>query len=132
MRLDRYISIKYKSETARNAYGERTVSNLLASNVWASKEDVGGSKGDEDEEQDRETSVEKTKFIIRYKKGITTSHFIEYENVHYDITSVRERGRSQYLVLTTESRGYIDDSLVLGEDGTPQRLEDGTFELYEG
>jgi SPP1 family predicted phage head-tail adaptor len=131
MRLDRYISIKYKGKTGQNAYGERTVSKSLVSNVWASKEDVGGNVGDEDEEDDREQAVEKTRFVIRYKRGITTSHFIEYDNIHYDITSVREKGRSQYLILITENRGFIDENKVLLEDGTPSRLEDGTFELFE-
>lgn len=99
--LDRKITILTPNGSA-NAFGEVPVSFVTLAEVWA-KVDYRNT-GQEDEQAQRETAVDKVTFTIRYRTDVNTGQRISYNGKTYNIRSVSEVGRRSFLDLIAEAR----------------------------
>jgi SPP1 family predicted phage head-tail adaptor len=99
--LDRRIVIQTPTRT-QNAAGEY-ISRTWATHttVWASKEDT---PGDEVDEADQRTALNRVVWIIRYKSTVTELMRIYWNSKYYYITSIQEVGRKWGMRLITEIR----------------------------
>lgn len=101
-RMDRRLTLQSKSVT-RNGMGQEIVSWANGDTVWA---EVIVMKGREDFEAKQKTSVQMTRFVIRYRTDVTEgSNRILYENNWYDINSIAEIGRREGLSIIAERLG---------------------------
>lgn len=100
--LDRRISL-YTSTTAYNSFGEPTLTWALNGSVWAG---IAYEVTPENFKSDQLIATQRMQFMIRYK-SLTEKWKVVYGGKTYDILSIEEVGRKNYLLLNCESRDNI-------------------------
>ena len=104
--LDRRISIYKKIET-ENELGEIEQNTEKVATVWS---EVKGMRGYEKMDKvGNISSKEILRVVIRYRNGIDVATEIEYKKKRYDITSVVELGREEYVELMCEGKDKKDE-----------------------
>lgn len=98
--LDRYITVQTFT-TTQDATGAPVPTWTTLANVFANKRDLGVS---ERLASQRELSTLTTVWTIRHLSGLTAKNRIQYDSDIYEVIGVRERGRQEYLELTTEAK----------------------------
>jgi len=96
-KLDRYIRVE-QFTTTENNYGEGVKTWALYSNLWAEKIEVMGSEGVQESQTVNKQVVQ---WRIRYNSGVTVQMRILYNSQYYNITSVQEEGRGNYMLLNS-------------------------------
>lgn len=101
-KMDRRIEIWQVTETlSASGAVEETWTKLTE--TWANVTfPVTGQ--DETVMADRQVSVTRANFDIRWRSGIVAKMQVRYGGVVYDILSVTEEGRRNFLTLKTEKR----------------------------
>lgn len=98
--LDRYITVQTFT-TAQDATGAPIPTWTTLANVFANKRDIGVG---ERLASQRELSTLMTVWTIRHLSGLTAKNRIQYDSETYEVIGIRERGRQEYLELTTEAK----------------------------
>jgi len=100
--LDRQIILANYTETA-DAVGYMSKSWTDAATVWAKVVTQSGTEGQDNQQ---EIARSRVMFTIRFRNDITIdeSTRIEYKSDYYDIVSIKEIGREEYLELTATKR----------------------------
>jgi SPP1 family predicted phage head-tail adaptor len=99
-RLDRKITIESVTET-RDGVGQPTETWSTFATVWATKKEMGGKEMMAANQTVAESAAI---FTIRYLSGVTPKMRINYGGNIYDILSIAEKGRQNYLEITTKVR----------------------------
>lgn len=112
--FDRRITLYKKNYNHINELGEKSVKIEKWKSVWA---EVKGLRGYEQLDKVGTIDSGRTyKVVIRYIKDIDQAVEIEYEGVIYDITSVVELGRKEYIEIYMKNDSKILEKGVY-EDG---------------
>jgi SPP1 family predicted phage head-tail adaptor len=69
--------------------------------VWAKRIDLRPS---EEVEASSLEAITRTEWYIRFLSGVTRTMEIHYDGAVWDIIGIQEKGRNDYLILTTEMR----------------------------
>lgn len=89
-RMDRRVTLQQRTMAAPNDYSEKIPSYSTLATVWAEKRDVSGREFFSSNQPHAESS---TRFVIRYRSGLTPIHRLVHDGVTYDIVHVAEIGR---------------------------------------
>jgi SPP1 family predicted phage head-tail adaptor len=105
MNLDRRISIQVNTPSQDGA-GQPIESWAELVECWASVEYLGETTLAKEEFQEKiEKTMQYVKFSIRYRSDINTKNRIVYRGNNFEIRSVKEVGRLQYLEINTVQYG---------------------------
>lgn len=94
-KLDRRISIQTATDT-QDAYGQAVSVWATTYTVWA---DVWPLPYTEQVEGDRKTEQTMFKIRIRWQTGVVPTMRVSYGSYYYDIISIEEGNRQEYLDL---------------------------------
>lgn len=94
-RLDRRISLQTATDT-QDSYGQAVSVWATTYTVWA---DVWPLPYTEQVEGDRKTEGTMFKIRIRYQSGVIPTMRVVYGSSYYDIVSINEGNRQEYLDL---------------------------------
>ena len=83
-RLNRRITIEQKSVT-RDSYGGESITWATVATVWAAVLPIRGQEYVSIRQAGAELT---TRFLIRYREGVTPAMRIVYDGAHYDIVEV--------------------------------------------
>ena len=97
-KLDRRISLQTATLTY-NSYGESVSTWATTYTVWA---DVWPLPYNEQVEGDRKTEGTLFKVRIRYQSGVIPTMRLVYNSSYYDIVSIQEGNRQEYLDLIVQ------------------------------
>ncbi len=112
--FDRRITLYKKNYNHINELGEKSVKIEKWKTIWA---EVKGLRGYEQLDKVGTIDSSRTyKVVIRYIKDIDQAVEIEYEGAIYDITSVVELGRKDYIEIYMKNDSKILEKGVY-EDG---------------
>lgn len=100
--LDRQIVLQTNTPT-RSTSGALVDSWATFVNCWAKVEEMNVGSG-ESEERKKQTAVSRFFFTIRFRSGVTTLLRVSYKGLFFDIKSVSEIGRKQFLRIEAEAR----------------------------
>lgn len=102
--LDRQIVLQTNTPT-RSAQGSGAVVDnwTTFANCWAKVEEMNVGSGEE-EARKKQTAVARFFFTIRFRSGVTTLLRVSYKGLFFDIKSVSEIGRKQFLRIEAEAR----------------------------
>jgi SPP1 family predicted phage head-tail adaptor len=100
--LDRQIVLQTNTPT-RGDSGSVVDSWGTFANCWAKVEEMNAGSGEE-EARKKQTAVTRFFFTIRFRSGVTTLLRVSYKGLFFDIKSVSEIGRKQFLRLEAEAR----------------------------
>lgn len=98
-RFDRLITIQQNTETRDNVGGKADTWSTFAQ-IWAAYKPITGI---ENVNADRIEAKGMVNFIIRYRSDITNAMRISYDGQIYNIKSITELTRRQYLTIETET-----------------------------
>lgn len=100
--LDRQIVLQTNTPT-RSTSGALVDNWGTFANCWAKVEEMNVGSGEE-EARKKQTAVTRFFFTVRFRSGITTLLRVSYKGLFFDIKSVSEIGRKQFLRLEAEAR----------------------------
>lgn len=101
-KLDRRIGLYQVTET-RTASGALSEAWTLLAETWAEvRFPVTGQ--DELYMADQQTARTRADFYIRWRSGLTEKIKVRYDAQDYDILTITEEGRRNFLLLKTEKR----------------------------
>lgn len=100
--LDRQIVLQNNTPT-RSDSGATVESWGTFANCWAKVEEMNVGSGEE-EARKKQTAVTRFFFTVRFRSGVTTLLRVSYKGLFFDIKSVSEIGRKQFLRIEAEAR----------------------------
>lgn len=98
--LDRRIALQHRILAARNAQGEQVETYTTFSTVWAKKTDMRGREVFAAQHMNAEGA---STFVIRFRDDVLATDRVLFNNVAYNIRSIAEIGRREWLELTTSA-----------------------------
>jgi SPP1 family predicted phage head-tail adaptor len=98
--LDRLLQIR-SATLANDATGQPIETWTTTATVWCKREDMSGAEASDAGERSAETNSE---FTIRYRTGVTPKNRLICEAREYDVVSVLEVGRREYLTIMARAR----------------------------
>lgn len=100
MAFDRLIKIYARLSANQNAFGEHPLNLGLVAETWAEKV---FKRGNEQQSAGQKTGSTVESFRIRYRE-LSQINVIEHEGIKYDVLSIQEEGRKQFLILECERK----------------------------
>lgn len=98
--MDRRVQLQ-RYTTARNPFNEPIKTYATYATVWAQKTDLTEYEA---EEQAQQVAVNRTTFRIRHRSDVKATDRVLYDSKEYEVIGIKELGRREGLVLTTELR----------------------------
>jgi SPP1 family predicted phage head-tail adaptor len=102
--LDRRVTLQ-RATITRGASGSKIETYGTLVEVWAKF--TYQPQGKEGETSGLLESVQRVFIRIRYLAGLTTSDRVQYKGTTFDIISIRETARLEFLDLLCEERGKV-------------------------
>lgn len=99
-KLDRKIQILQISKT-KDAWNFDVKTQSVFADAWAKRVDVRPS---EEVEESQIVAITRTEWWVRYLSGVTREMVVKYEGQEWAIVGIQEKGRREWLILTTEMR----------------------------
>lgn len=100
MVFDRKVILLQRT-TSKNGYGEEVVSYSIIVTTYAEKV---YKRGGEQTSAAQTVGVTNESFRIRYRSGLSQVNALTFESEHWEVKSIEEEGRKQFLILHCEKK----------------------------
>lgn len=102
-KMDKRITLQANAPI-QDGYGQEIDAWSDLAEVWAERKDGLGADTEREVENEERVAWTYDRFVIRWRSDVSVNNRVLYNGLTYDLTSVKDLGRKDFLILHGRAR----------------------------